>query len=257
MDYNDLLKAHLKYGTTKEDIIKAMEYESILENVVIAPWWDHSIFLENDFKVVQENNKIYTISKNRVKFSFIEIKGIGAPVNAEYVLPLGLTKCKNIIFIGAAGSLDEKIKIGDIVIPEYSICGEGSSRYLNNNLEDEFGKKEYPSKSFNSEIMKVLDKKKIKYHYVPNFSTDSIFGEFYHLDKFIKMGCKTIEMETSNLFKCGSLIDANISAIFCISDNIVSNKSLFSGRLEEEKERKKFVKHNVIPNIIYEVFLRS
>ena len=105
--------------------------------------------------------------------------------------------------------------------------------------------------------MKVLDKKKIKYHYVPNFSTDSIFGEFYHLDKFIKMGCKTIEMETSNLFKCGSLLDINISAIFCISDNIVSNKSLFSGRLEEEKERKKIVKHNVIPNIIYEVFLRS
>ena len=44
MKYDDLLKSHLKYGTTSEDIIKRKGYENIMENVVIAPWWNHDIF---------------------------------------------------------------------------------------------------------------------------------------------------------------------------------------------------------------------
>ena len=56
----------------------------------------------------------------------------------DFILSLGVTKCKNIVFLGSAGSLDESIKIGEIVIPKYSICGDGASRYLNINLEDEF-----------------------------------------------------------------------------------------------------------------------
>lgn len=50
MNYNDLLKAHLKYGTTKEDIITKKEYEKILENVVIAPWWDMKCLIILDLK---------------------------------------------------------------------------------------------------------------------------------------------------------------------------------------------------------------
>ena len=56
--------------------------------------------------------------------------GIGAPVFMDALLALGVTKCKNIIFVGSVGSLDEDIGIGDIVIPQYSICGDGASRYI-------------------------------------------------------------------------------------------------------------------------------
>ncbi len=40
MNYDELLKAHLRYGTTKEDIKEAKGYGKILPNVVVAPWWD-------------------------------------------------------------------------------------------------------------------------------------------------------------------------------------------------------------------------
>ena len=250
MNYEDLLNSHLKFGTTKEDIAKMCEVDAALENVVIAPWWEHTIFEEHGFTSTQESRILYNMSNGDISFSFIEIKEIGAPVCMEYVLSLGVTKCKNIFFVGSAGSIDKDIKIGDLVIPEYSICGDGASRYLNKNLEDEFGKKEYPTKKLTKEIMKLCDDINIKYHYVPNFSVDTVFGEFYHTDKFIEMGCKTIEMETANLFKCGSILDINVTAIFAISDNIVNKKSLYSGRSDEEKNRKRDTKHNTIPNII-------
>ena len=56
--------------------------------------------------------------------------GIGAPVLMDALLTLGVTACQRIIFIGSVGSLDDNIGIGDIVIPEYSVCGDGASRYI-------------------------------------------------------------------------------------------------------------------------------
>ena len=81
-----------------------------------------------------------------------------------------------------------------------------------------------------------------------------LIGEFYHVDKFIDMGCKTIEMETACLFKCCNTIKMNVTAIFAVSDNILVNKSLYSGRSEEEKDRKKYTKHNIIPKLVEELF---
>ena len=48
MKYEDLLNSHLKYGNSKEDIIKRNGYENILENVVIALWWGHEMFASFD-----------------------------------------------------------------------------------------------------------------------------------------------------------------------------------------------------------------
>ena len=111
MNYEELLNSHLEYGTTKDDIVKMTEYEEILENVVIAPWWEHTLFEEIGFKSTQVSTKVYNLTNGEVSFSFIEIKEIGAPLMMEYVLPLGLTKCKNLVFVGAVGALDENIKI--------------------------------------------------------------------------------------------------------------------------------------------------
>lgn len=254
MNYNDLLESHLKYGTTEEDIVLNRGYEKILESVVIAPWWSHDIFDGLDFKVEQVSEKVYNLYRDDVSFSYIELKSIGAPVIMENVLPLGLTKCKNLVFLGSAGSLDESIKIGDIVVPEYSICGDGASRYLNKNLEDELFKKEYPSEKITNELISILKKENIKYHYVGNYSIDTVIAQFYHVDKIIELGAKTIEMETANLFKCNELLNINVTALFCISDNTVVNKSLYSGRTEEENEYRHKVRYEVIPKLVVDLF---
>ncbi len=252
MNYNDLLESHLKYGTNKEDIKIHKGYNNILENVVIAPWWSHEMF--KNFKIEQISERIYNIYKDDISFSFIELKQIGAPVIIDYVLALGVTKCKNLLFLGSVGSLDENINIGEIVVPEYSICADGSSRYLNPNLEDELLKKEYPSNDYTNKLLNVLDANNIKYHYVPNVSVDSIFMQFYHLDKFLKEGAKVVEMETAALFKCNEVLNINVTALFCVSDSTIRSKSLYSGRTEEERFRSRKTRHEIIPNIVIELF---
>ena len=254
MNYDDLLNAHLRFGTTKEDIIIKKGYEKILENVVLAPLWRHDMFKNFDFKVEQVYENVFNFYNDKVSFSYIEIRNIGAPAVMDFILSLGVTKCKNLLFIGSTGSLDKDIKIGDIVVPEYSICGDGASRYLNKNLEDEFLKKEYPNKEFTNKLINVLKEENIDYHYVPNFSVDNIFAQFYHIDKILELSSKTIEMETANLFKCGEVMNMNVTALFCVSDNTVLNKSLLSGRSDEENKKRYEVRYEIFPKIIMKLF---
>lgn len=254
MKYEELLVSHFKYGTTAENIKQKKGYTNILENVVIAPWWGHDIFNNMKFEIEQISEKVFNFYSDEISFSYIELKRIGAPSVMDFVLSLGVTKCKNLIFLGSAGSLDEKIKIGDIVIPEYSICGDGASRYLNKNLEDEFLKSKYPSKEFTEKLIYILNKKNVKYHYVPNYSIDTVFAQFYHIDKILELGAKTIEMETANLFKCNELLKINVTALFCVSDNTLMNKSLYSGRTKEENDYRHKVRYEIIPEIVIDLF---
>ena len=254
MNYNDLLKAHLKYGTTKEDIITKKEYEKILENVVIAIWLGHEMFDNLGFKVEQVGSNVFNFSNKEVSFSYIELKRIGAPGIMDFVLSLGVTKCKNLIFLGSVGSLDKNIKIGDLVVPKYSICGDGASRYLNKNLEDELFKKEYPTEKLTNELIKTIENNNFKYHYVANYSIDTVFAQFYHIDKILELGAKTIEMETANVFKCCEIMNLNVTALFCVSDNTVLSKSLYSGRSEEENEYRHKVRYEIVTKIVIDLF---
>lgn len=254
MNYNELLKSHLRFGTTNEDIIKNKGYEKILENVVIAPWWKHIMFDNMGFEVEQVSEKVFNFYREDVSFSFIELRRIGAPAIVDFFLSLGVTKCKNIIFLGSVGSLDKEIQIGDLVVPEYSICGDGASRYLNKNLEDELFKKEYPSKEYTDKLIKTIKNKNLKYHYVPNYSVDTIFLQFYHLDKILELGSKVIEMETAALFKCNEILNKNVTALFCVSDNTILNKSLYSGRTEEEEIYRHKVRYEIMPEIVIDMF---
>ena len=105
MNYSDLINSHLKYGTTEENIKIRKGYEKIQENVVIAPWWSHDIFDNMNFKIEQVSEKVYNFYKDDLSFSYIELKSIGAPGIMDFILSLGVTKCKNLVFLGSAGSI--------------------------------------------------------------------------------------------------------------------------------------------------------
>ena len=258
MKYSDLVDAHAKYGNKPEDIIAHKDLENVLENVVIAPWWGHEMYENINCTVEKVGNHLYNIVGDNYKFSHIELKAIGAPNMMDEVLTLGVTKCKNVIFVGSAGSLDENIKIGDIVLPIKSICGDGASRYLNDNLEDDFGKAFYPDEQMYKKVLDVVKDvcqlNNVRFHEETNFSIDTIFSQFYHIDKIKDFGCKTVEMESATAFKCAKIAGLKIAAIFCISDNTIVNKSLLSGRTEEEEEYRHKVRYEVITRIIEKVF---
>lgn len=207
-------------------------------------------------KTEKISDKLYNIYYKNIGFSFIELHLFGSPVIMDEVLSLGCSNCKNILFIGSVGSLNKNINIGDIVVPKYSITGDGATRYLNNDLRDEFGKKQYPDKELTDKLILLLENESstFKYHYVPNFSVDTIFGQFYHLDKIKSLGAETIEMETSAFFKASNIANLKATALFVVSDNVIVNKSLYSGRNEQEKKYRHDVRHNIVPKIIINLF---
>ena len=257
MNYKELLNSHKKFGTLETDILIKDDFDKIQQNVVIAPWWDVTIFDTQDAKITKINNILYNVKINDITFSYIQLKRVGASGIMDSILRLGVTKCKNLLFIGSAGSLSENINIGDLVIPTYSVCGDGATRYLNKNLEDEFGKKEYPNLKITKQLLEITKtickENKVNYHNVPNFSVDTVFAQFYHMDYIINTGVQTIEMETANVFKCSKIAKINTTALFCISDNIIKKKSLYSGRTEKEKEYRYMVRYNILPKIIMEL----
>ncbi len=262
--YDNLIAANEKYGSKKEQICKSnfkCEPSEISEKVIIAPTWEVDIFTNHVDSIKHisgptghgyDINQLYIKDK---KITYITT-GVGACNLMDAVLALGCTPCKEILFIGAVGALDKDMKIGDIVIPEYSICGIGADRYLTSgNVSDNdcYGKKYYPDKEISDEVLKFTNEAikdtDIKVHMGKIFSCDTIFAEYAHLDEFIKEGCNIIEMETATLFHSANIAGIKASALLNVSDNTIANKSLYNGRTEEDQQRRSKVKKDIIPTI--------
>ena len=224
------------------------------------PLLGKSVYLSaSDYSAI----KVWQIENGDKHYTYIKT-GIGAPVLMDVVLGLGVTGCKNIVFIGSAGALSKEIRIGDIVIPEYSICGDGASRYIKNTSlvnNDVFGEKAYPDKKLldiTKNITNLICKQNdVKWHIGNNFSIDTIFAQFSHIDEIIHMGCNVIEMETAAAFEAAFEAAIPMVALFSVSDNIVTKQSLISGRTKKDMEYRQFVRRELFPQIISEIFNHS
>jgi len=267
MIYEHILKANKRFGTNPVDVARSVlgcEPETIQKDVIIAPEWKPEIFADYADGIDQVHDgiyKIWNLSVNKKHITYIRT-GIGAPNVLEAVLALGCTPCENIVFIGSVGGLDEKLKIGDIVIPEYSICGDGSCRYLTDKKASEndcFGTQYYPNKEFYDKVISktenITKDNNVDWHIGKNFSIDTVIAQFAHLDEILAMGCNCIEMETAALFRSAEICGIKACAVFNVSDNTILKKSLLSGRSKEEMEFRKYVRKNVLTKIVLESFL--
>jgi purine-nucleoside phosphorylase len=236
----------------------------IRKDVIIAPEWKPDLFagcVDGINQVCDGIYQIWNLSTNKKTITYIRT-GIGAPNVLEAVLALGCTSCENIIFIGSVGGLDEKLRIGDIVIPEYSISGDGSCRYLTDKKvfeNDCFGEKYFPNEEFHEKVISktenIAKENNVNWHTKKNFSIDTVIAQFAHIDEILDMGCNCIEMETAALFKSAEICGIKACAVFNVSDNTVLKKSLLSGRSKEEKEFRRYVRKNIITKIVLESFL--
>jgi len=269
LDFYTLTEGMKRFGSTERDICihgLGIEPEMVNQNVVIAPWWEPNTLPKLGEAELLSNldswgTKVWNITHEKLNMTYIKT-GIGAPCFLEGLLPLGVTGCKRIIFIGSVGSPDTGIGIGDIVLPAYSICGDGTSRYITSDdiTRDVFGDRVYPDSpmfaALLAETERICEESHTKWHMGKTFSIDTIFAQYAHIDAITAMGCNVIEMETAVAFRGAALMGIPLVAIFSVSDNTVTNKSLVSGRTDEDMEYRKYVRREVFPNIILSVFSR-
>jgi len=249
-----------KYGSTPEDAFRGKipcSPDLIREFVVIAPFWKPVMFADSfDDIIPLAMDMAWDINAGSFKFTYIRT-GIGAPRTGDTILALGLSKCKNVFFIGSAGALTSKMRIGDVIIPEYSITGDGYSRYLTSGTlkeSDCFTEKVYPDTGLNNKLEEIVKNLSgadgVNIHKGRVFSIDTIFAQFAHIDEIKGYGCNCIEMETAAFFKASAVAGINAAALLQVSDNTVINKSLYSGRTKDEQMYRKNVRKRFFPKVI-------
>ncbi|MCI8485426.1 MAG: phosphorylase, partial [Lachnospiraceae bacterium] len=254
------------FGATIEEICLhtlGVSADNINENVIVSPGWQpERLFHANVINQIVQSSplfgyKIWNIEHRNITY----IKtGFGAPVVLDALLLLGLTKCRKILFVSSVGALSSEMNIGDIVIPEYSASGDGAGRYLSNHLfQDIFGEKQYPHNDLFqfliNETKRICEINSVKWHLGKTFCTDTIVAQYNHLESIIEMGYNSIDMESAAAFKAAKMMNIPIAALLNVSDNSTMNKSLMTDHNNQsEKEYRKFVRSEIFPQIIENVF---
>jgi len=219
--------------------------EDISRNVIISPIWPLSYFMERAESIIKEFKGWYKGVSLLYKGKPITVinSGIGAPMTGDCVIALGYSQCENIFFSGSAGAIDAKLNIGDILVCNEAVIGEGFSRYHSGNIyRDCFGN----IVSGSEELAKVLIQKavieahslEVSVYKGRVFSIDSILGENKKsFDYMISKECDAVEMEVSAVFTASKSIGRNAAALLVISDLPLRERSLFEG-IEETDEIK-------------------
>ncbi len=264
MNREQLISALAQYGSSPEEacfLTIGVRPEQVRQKVVLAPWWLPTVFdgLGEDQYLSHEavdSIRVWDFEKDGQTFTYVRA-GIGAPVTSDVLLALGLTPCQEVLFVGSAGALSPEMAVGDVVVPEYSICGDGASRYIaGDSLQtDVFGERVYPDPALTARLNAQAEKACAAYgvtlHKGRNFSVDTIFAQFAHLDEIMAMGCNVIEMETAAVFRGARLMDMAAAALFIITDNSVCNNSLMTAFSPEETAWRRRVRREAFPRMIW------
>ncbi|MHA1231576.1 MAG: nucleoside phosphorylase [Candidatus Helarchaeota archaeon] len=175
-------------------------------------------FVIKKFKSQLGNLKTYGLTyrgKYDSKTISIVPTTMGAPAAAAVMEALNNTKAKYIFKVDYCGGLTQDIKLGDIIVADSAICGDGTSPHYDSNANIIEADAELLEK-----LTSFFDDNKIKYHKGPIYTTDAIFRETEELlNKARSMNAIGIDMETSILYLLGKIFNKKV-----ISVNVVSDK---------------------------------
>lgn len=164
--------------------------------------------------------ELYLLNETNNRIGVIAKFGIGAPVVVALLEELIAFGVREFISIGEAGTLQKKIKIGDIVVCDKAIRDEGTSyHYLKPS------KYAVASKKMTERIKMALDKLDKKYIVSTSWTIDAPYRETVaEARKYQNEGVATVEMEASALFAAARFRNVEIGTIFTVSDSLAELK---------------------------------
>ena len=149
--------------------------------------------------------------------------GMGCPSIGIYSYELfKFYDVKNIIRLGSAGAMNEKVKVRDIVI--------GMSAYSNSSYVNQFGfhGDNAPCADYGllSKAVETAKAMNLPVHCGPLFTSEAFYGESDDTLALRKLGVLAVEMEASALYMNAALTGKNALAICTISDHTITGESL-------------------------------
>ena len=174
--------------------------------------------LVNDVRGVQGYTGMYNGKRVSVMAS-----GMGAPSIGIYSYELfKFYDVKNIIRLGSAGAMSEKVKVRDLVI--------GMSAFNNSSYLKQFGFSgdNAPCADYEllSKAVKAAKKMKLRTHCGALFTSEAFYGESDDALALRKLGVLAVEMEAAALYLNAALTGKSALAICTISDHTLTGESL-------------------------------
>jgi uridine phosphorylase len=141
---------------------------------------------------------------------------------------------ENLIRVGSCGSLQDDVKIGDLVIITGALRGDGTSRYY---VAENF------STVAHSDIVQALqkaaDRLNVRYHLGWIFTTDALFQETPELiQQLNQQKISSIDMVTSTFLTVAQVRGKKAGAVLAVSDECLYGKFGFRDPRFFEAEKK-------------------
>lgn len=139
-----------------------------------------------------------------------------------------------LIRVGSCGSLQDDIKIGDLVIVTGALRGDGTSRY-------------YVAENFSTvahgdivnALKRAADELKVRYHLGWIFTTDALFQETPNLiEQLNQQNVSSIDMVTSAFLTIAQVRGKKAGALLAVSDECLHGKFGFRDPVFFEAEQK-------------------
>jgi uridine phosphorylase len=141
---------------------------------------------------------------------------------------------QSLIRIGSCGSLQEHVRIGDLVIVTGALRGEGTSRYY---VAENF------STTAHADIINALkaaaEGLKVRYHLGRIFTTDALFQETPELiQQLNEQNLSSIDMVTSTFLTVAQVRGKKAGAVLAVSDECLYGRFGFRDPAFLEAEQK-------------------
>ncbi len=133
-------------------------------------------------------------------------------------------RAKHMIRIGSCGALQEDIKIGDVVVADSALRGEGVTPY--------YVDKDFQPEADQDMTQVLIDESKKnplhKVHVGKVWSTDAILRETKdHVNNAIDRGAVAVDMVSSVFLTLANMYKIKASVILAVSDNIITGQMGF------------------------------
>jgi uridine phosphorylase len=147
---------------------------------------------------------------------------VGAPYAVLILEKLIVLGAQKILFWGWCGSIQESLSIGDFLIPERGIIGEGTSPYY-------FADKSKRESRASAQVSKALDKAcgdhPLPFQTGSVWSTDAPYRETaQQVLSLKKKGVMAVDMESSAIFSVSRFRRVQAGALLVVSDELSSLK---------------------------------
>ena len=187
-------------------------------------------FLENVVQYNSIRNMFGFTGTYKGKKVSVQGTGMGIPSCSIYSYELiHFYGCKNLIRIGTAGALSDKLHIGDLVIA-MGACTDSNyaSQYELPGTFAPIASYELLRKAVNK-----ADEMKINYQVGNIVSSDVFYGANNATPKWAKMGVLAVEMEAAALYMNATYAGVNALCMVTISDSLVTGEATTAEQREK------------------------